>query len=330
VIAQGEDWFVNWADFPSLAVNENSMAAHWLRKSAAGSYDYDVKASFYQPDEQVWSDPITVHKDGVSAEHGFVSMEPMSEGRTFISWLDGRNTRVDSVESEATGGHEDHGMGGAMTLRAGIFDKSGETLQEWELDGRVCDCCQTSAALAASGPIVVYRDRSDEEIRDTHITRLIDGHWSEPLAVHHDGWKIAGCPVNGPSVTARGDLVAVAWFTAVNDSPEVKLALSRDSGATFSAPIIVSAENTIGRIGSTTLASGDIAVSWVEAEGESAHVMLARYSTAGELLDRIQVAETLPSRRSGFPVISSTGNDVYVTWTDISGASQVRLARVRF
>jgi hypothetical protein len=306
------------------------MAAHWLRKSAAGSYDYDVRASFYQSDRQQWGEPITVHKDGVSAEHGFVSMVPMSDGHTFMSWLDGRNTRGDSIKSGAAGGHEEHGTGGAMTLRAGIFDRVGETLEEWQLDARVCDCCQTSAALAASGPIVVYRDRSDEEIRDTYITRLIEGRWSEPRVVHHDGWQIAGCPVNGPAVVAREEFVAVTWFTAVNDSPEVKLALSHDSGATFSSPIIVSGEDTIGRIGASLLASGDIAVSWADAERETARVMLARYSAAGELLDRVQVAQTDASRRSGFPVISGSGNDVYVTWTDISGQSQVRLARVRF
>jgi hypothetical protein len=131
-------------------------------------------------------------------------------------------------------------------------------------------------------------------------------------------------------VAARDEFVAVAWFTAVDDIPQVRLALSGDSGATFSAPIIVSSESTIGRIGSSVLASGDVAVSWVDAEGESARIMLARYSSAGELRDRIEVAQTDGSRRSGFPVIRSTGNDVYVTWTDISGEPQVRLARVRF
>ena len=42
-IARGSDWFVNWADFPSLVVyknNEQHMAAHWLQKRAEGTYDY--------------------------------------------------------------------------------------------------------------------------------------------------------------------------------------------------------------------------------------------------------------------------------------------------
>jgi len=330
VIAQGNDWFVNWADFPSLVVNEDTMAAHWLRKSAAGSYDYDVRAAFFQSASQSWSQPITVHKDGVSAEHGFVSMLPLSEGRTFIAWLDGRNTKSPVLPHEAGTGHKGHNMRGAMTVRAGIFDRDGKTLDEWQLDGRACDCCQTSAALAASGPVVVYRDRSDEEIRDIYITRLIDGRWSEPLAVYHDGWQIAGCPVNGPAVVAHGEQVAVAWFSARDDSPEVKLALSNDNGATFSAPVMVSGQDTIGRVGASYLDSGQIAVSWVDVLDETASVMLALYDSDGSLLERVKVAQTQSSRRSGFPVITSLGSDVYVSWTDISREAQVRLARVRF
>jgi len=330
LITQGDDWFVNWADFPSLVVNEDVMAAHWLRMSAEGTYDYDVNASFYDAASQSWGEAITIHKDGVSAEHGFVSMFPMSGGRTFISWLDGRNTRGTADEGGADAGHDGHSMGGAMTLRAGIFDRDGNTLNDWQLDGRVCDCCQTSAALGASGPVVVYRDRSDAEIRDTYFTRLIDGQWSEPTAVHHDGWKIAGCPVNGPAMTAQGERLAVIWFSAKDDSAEVKLALSSDSGATFSAPVIVAKDTTNGRVGASYMASGNIALSWMDTRGDLAQLMLALYDPDGTLLDRVQVTESQASRRSGFPVITSSGDDVYMTWTDISRDSQVMVARIRF
>jgi hypothetical protein len=177
---------------------------------------------------------------------------------------------------------------------------------------------------------VAYRDRSDEEIRDIYITRLIDGHWTEPAAVYHDGWKIAGCPVNGPAVTAQGEQVAVAWFSAKDDSPEVKLALSHDSGTTFSAPVLVADETTNGRVGVKFLASGKFALSWMDTRGESAQLMLDLYDARGKLLERVQVAESKASRRSGFPVITSQGDDVYMTWTDIAGDSQVKVARVRF
>jgi len=326
IISSGDNWFNNWADFPSLLVNADNMAAHWLSMSAEGSYDYDIKVAFYSSSNDSWGKGITIHKDGISAEHGFVAMLPMSEGRTFISWLDGRETSGGG--EHVTGSKADPGMPGAMTLRAGIFDSSGATVSEWELDHRVCDCCQTSAAMSATGPLVVYRDRSEAEIRDIYITRYANGAWTEPMAIHNDGWEIAGCPVNGPAIAARGEQVAVSWFTAKDDAPLVQLVVSTDNGKSFSAPVLVASQTTNGRVGTTILESGDIAVSWMDTEGPDAKIMLTRFSAEGNLLETTQIANSKASRRSGFPIIDSVGNDVYVTWTDISGAAQVKVARV--
>ena len=44
VAATGDNWFVNWADFPSVVkLGNNLIAAHWLQKTAGGPYAYDVK-----------------------------------------------------------------------------------------------------------------------------------------------------------------------------------------------------------------------------------------------------------------------------------------------
>lgn len=324
LINAGEDWFVNWADFPFLSVNQAGMTAHWLQKSHGGTYAYDVHASFYDAANHTWGESIIIHKDGVNAEHGFVSMLPMSGERTFISWLDGRNTG--SAESHAGG----HAPVGGMTLRGGIFDRHGETLNEWELDGLVCDCCQTSAAMTTAGPVVVYRDRTEDEIRDIYITRKLDSGWSTPMPVHADNWQIAGCPVNGPSVAANGNLVAVGWFSAKDDQPKVSLTLSHDGGETFDSPVLVAEESTNGRVSVAITTSGDIAISWLETRGNAAKLMLARYDQQGELQEFVTVAETRASRRSGFPVIVSHRNHVYVTWTDVTSEPRVRVARVNW
>ncbi len=42
-VAEGDNWFVNWADFPSvIALNDGSLAAHWLVKSGTATYAYNV------------------------------------------------------------------------------------------------------------------------------------------------------------------------------------------------------------------------------------------------------------------------------------------------
>ena len=317
LVRRGEDWFINWADFPVLSVSAENKAAHWLRMSAEGTYDYDIDARFYDALTDSWSDTITPHKDGVSAEHGFVSMLPVGNGNTLMSWLDGRNTKTEAGYGE-------------MTLRAGIFSARGETLSEWELDARVCDCCQTSAAMSAAGPIIVYRDRSAEEIRDIYVTRYVNGDWTPPVAIHDDQWEIAGCPVNGPSVAAQGNFVAVGWFTAKDDSPKVQLALSTDSGEHFSAPILVSGPDTIGRIDTAILTNGQVAVSWLDTTDETAELTVSRFSAGGSLIDTTVVARMSASRRSGFPIIETIGDDLFVTWTDISEGPEVRVARIDF
>ena len=51
VISRGNNWFVNWADFPALSVDASGMVAHWLQISAQGTYDYDIRARFYPQDK---------------------------------------------------------------------------------------------------------------------------------------------------------------------------------------------------------------------------------------------------------------------------------------
>ena len=150
------------------------MAAHWLQKSDQGTYDYDIRMVQSSNRGATWGESIVVHNDGVAAEHGFVSMLPMDNKDIFITWLDGRNTKGSDHESG------EHGGEGAMTLRGAIFDAQGNAKARWELDNRICDCCQTSAAMTSNGPVVVYRDRSETEIRDMSIVRYVNGKWTPP------------------------------------------------------------------------------------------------------------------------------------------------------
>lgn len=322
MISEGKNWFVNWADFPSLIVNNQLMAAHWLQKRDEGTYDYDVRMVMSDNSGKSWSDSFVPHKDGVSAEHGFVSMLPMENDQIFATWLDGRYTKGE--------GHGGHSGGGAMTLRAAIFDSQGSVVEEWELDDRVCDCCQTSAAITSNGPVVVYRNRTEDEIRDMSIVRLVNSEWTDPEIIHSDNWNIAGCPVNGPAIAAKENTVAVAWFTASGEEPRVKLALSSDAGASFLPPITLRDGATNGRVGITLLADKTITVSWMEIEADSAKVVLGHYTSLGTLIRKLTLAESNSSRKSGFPVITSSGNTVYMAWTETGEASQVKTVLVEF
>lgn len=192
------------------------MIAHYLEKSEQGKYTYDVKITTSGDAGKTWGIAKVLHDDGKKAEHGFVSMIPYEENY-FISWLDGRNSVMENGEGHSEGHH------GQMTIRGAVIDKQGNKSNEWELDNRVCDCCQTAAANTTNGPVVVYRDRSEQEIRDVSIVRLIDGKWTTPKPIFTDNWKIEGCPVNGPRIDAIGNSLAVAWFTSPDKNAQVNI-----------------------------------------------------------------------------------------------------------
>ena len=77
-----------------------------------------------------------------------------------------------------------------MTIRFAEITSICDIINEVELDATTCDCCQTSIAKTSEGPIVVYRNRSENEIRDIYISRFRDNIWEKPIAVHNDGWEI--------------------------------------------------------------------------------------------------------------------------------------------
>lgn len=306
IIASGDRWFVNWADYPMISSDGvDHMIAHILEKSAGGTYTYDVKLLTSSDKGANWSSARTLNEDGKKAEHGFVSILPKDENY-FISWLDGRNAAM----KEGTG----HGDGhhGAMTLRAAVLNKEGVKSKEWELDGRVCDCCQTSATLTANGPIVVYRDRSADEIRDISIVRLVDGNWTDPKPIFSDNWKISGCPVNGPRADAQGNNLAIAWFSSPNKIGSVQVVFSTDGGATFKPPVKINESETIGRVDLIMLDENSAMVSWME----GAEIKAARVYANGTKDPSLVIASSSESRTGGFPQMTKSGHRIVFAWTD--------------
>lgn len=307
-IAEGSKWFVNWADFPSMiALPDGSLAAHWLAKSGPGTFEYDVTISRSFDGGKTWGKPFVPHRDGVKAEHGFVSLFAAKDGNLAAVWLDGR-------EMKPSEGSHDHGHGNMM-LRYVKIKRDGTLTDEAVLDTRVCECCQTSAAMTADGPVVVYRDRSEQEIRDTSIVRLRDGQWSQPISVFQDGWQINGCPVNGPSVAAAGRRVAVAWYTGANNKPRVKLAFSNDAGASFGEPITVDEGNPAGRVETLLLADGSALVCWLEKIQGGGEVRVRRVRPDGKFDPAMVVSATGAARSNGFPQMVRVGKTLVFAWT---------------
>ncbi len=321
-VAEGDNWFVNWADFPSvIKLSDGSLAAHWLVKSGPGTYAYDVNIARSKDGGRAWSKPIVPHTDGTQTEHGFVSLLPLADGLLGAVWVDGRNLK------DVKEGMEEHGpLPVSMTLRYAAIDAEGRLSNEAMLDERVCECCQTSAALTSDGPIVVYRDRSEREVRDIYFVRWQGGGWSAPQPVHADNWEINGCPVNGPSVAADGRRVAVAWYTEAGGAPRVNVAFSNDAGATFGKPIQADDGNAKGRVDVLMLPDATALVCWMSGTAEKGAVKVRRVRPEGTADAVAVVAESDIARSSGFPRMARVGNEVIFSWTQFGKPSRVRMA----
>ena len=226
-VASGNDLVINAADVPSVrALPDGSLAAAWMIANGPDPEGYDLLLAWSKDEGATWSKPITPHHDRTETEHGFASLFPSAAGGLGVVWLDGRAT------SEKLAHPTDN-----MSLRAAAFNSLGRQVQDVAIDTRVCDCCPTSVAVTADGPIVAFRNRSAKDVRDIYASRFAGGRWTVPVAVHNDGWAIDACPVNGPSVAARNRDVAVAWFEAVGEQGKTFVAFSRDGGRTFGKPV---------------------------------------------------------------------------------------------
>ena len=305
-IIQGSDWFVNWADYPMIAENNGNLWSHVLKKSTEGTYSYDVKMNSKPKGATEWKTNLDVHTDGTPTEHGFVSVEPYNDS-FFVNWLDGRNT----VENEV-------GERGAMTLRAGVVSATGVLTQEHELDVRTCDCCQTTAAITDNGPVVLYRDRTEDEIRDISIVRQVKGKWTAPKTIHNDNWKIKGCPVNGPKVDVLNNNLVVAWFTGAEQKPKVQVAFSEDGGEQFQEPILIAEGNVMGRVDILWMDEENAVVSWMESKDKLAILNVMNVSRNGTVSKKQVIAEMDGSRNSGFPQMELIEETLYFAYTDYS------------
>ena len=319
-IAEGTQWFVNWADFPSVIVTgDGRMLAHWLVKSASAPYAYDVVMALSNDGGDNWGQSFSPHDDGTPTEHGFVSLYDLGADFGAV-WLDGRNMQANTTDVSG------HGHGG-MTLRSARISADGRVSAGKEVDGLTCDCCQTGAAVTDTGPVVVYRDRTEDEIRDIYIVSYRQGEWTAPRRVAGDDWRIAACPVNGPVVEAAGSRVVVAWFTDIG-GPVIRAAFSEDAGDTFSEPVEISRDRPLGRTDLALLEDGSAIVSWLAGSADGGEIRYRRITGSGTLGRSMMLARTSDARSSGFPQMVVTDGSLIFAWTDVGPPSNIRSARV--
>ena len=326
----------NWADFASLIVGtDGQLWAQWFQqRPGEDAHGYDGWVARSRDGGATWSAPAPLG-------HEFVSLAPLSGGRALAVWLES----VPSATPHAAHAAKADPHAARMRLKSRLLAADGATLQDWVIDPDVCTCCQTSLAnLGGDRVVVAYRGHTPGEIRDNHVAFFNQSIWGPPRLLHADGWKIPACPVNGPAADARGESLAIAWFTAADGVARVQAKVSRDGGITFSPPLALDLGRPIGRLDLVKLADGSALVSWLEAKSENnaAGLYVRRLFPDGTLSAPLLVAQTSAVRASGFARLAARreGDSLtaLVSWTDAAptdpanpksrAATRVRVARI--
>jgi len=289
-----------------------------LKKSDTGTYNYDIFLNLETLSGKIKKN-FLLNTDGIKAEHGFVSMIPSNNKGFFITWLDGRNTVNNTNETH----HK------AMTIRFAEITNIGDIINEVELDATTCDCCQTSIAKTSEGPIVVYRNRSENEIRDIYISRFRDNIWEKPIAVHNDGWEINGCPVNGPKVVVNSSNIAVAWFTAAEGKPKVNISFSTSNATDFKPPIQLNDLDALGRVDVAFLNPNEVLVSYMELDAAGTYLKIKKVSIDGKVSEAKTIAIIDEGRNTGVPQLEIMKENVFLVWTNVvKGKNQLKTVKL--
>lgn len=327
-VARGSDWFVNWGDFPSVVpITERFWSAHWLVKQRGGKpYEYDIALAVSNDAGTSWSLPLTPHRDGAAAEHGFVSIFPRRE-RAGLVWLDGR----DYTSPKDGVAHSHGGKSGNFALRYTEVSPDAALAPEQVLDDNVCTCCLTAAAVTPAGPIVAYRGRRKGEIRDNFVMRRSGTRWSAPAPLGGEGWHMPGCPVNGPALAASGLNVAAAWYTAEGNRPRVRAALSRDGGRSFGRAIEVDDRDPLGRVAVAWQDTQTAVIAWMTAADprtKNSSIALRTIELTGSVGPVVRLVDVSPGRDTGMPQLISDESGLMLAWTEPGPAYGVRTALI--
>lgn len=256
---------------------------------------------------RTWSSPVTVTDDTVAfGSHNFHALTVGPAGTVYVSWLDGRTGK--------SGAYVTYSTDGGATWAPNVKMSVGET----------CPCCRTALAAGPDGLVyAAWRTVLTGGIRDVVFARSTDhgATWTTPERVHADDWKFDACPHAGPSLQldAAGRL-HVLWWTGKPDAAGVYYAVSADSGRTFSAPTVISRQQTPvpSHVQLALGDSGTVVAAWDQLDGAMPVVYVRTAQRGGSFGAAVALTDTQHS--SQFPVIGTHGDTAYVAWASTATA----------
>jgi hypothetical protein len=205
--------------------------------------------------------PIDLNSDSAQppVSRAFESIVVDRNGRIFVAWIDERNKTAKDR--------------GAEIWMATSEDRGKTFSHDQKILSNVCECCRTALAIDSAGRIYLsYRlvPAAGPMLRDIAVARSDDGGKTfKPSIVHHDGWELNACPIDGATMTIdAADHVHVIWFTQTGDLPRLYIASSTDDGVSFGKPDVLDASQKLAKHAHVVATGRDqLLVAWDDVNG---------------------------------------------------------------
>lgn len=173
---------------------------------------------------KTWSRAGTINDEPRAAREGLHAMAADSHGNLFAAWLDLRSKGTKLYGSRSTDG--------GITWSKNVLIYASP-------DGTICECCDPSIAIDASGRISVMWRNALEGSRDMYVSSSLDGaKFAAPEKAGNGTWKLNACPMDGGGLVVDHGKLVSAWrrdgevFLAPAGKPETKIGSGKDVAIT--------------------------------------------------------------------------------------------------
>jgi len=168
---------------------------------------------------------------------------------------------------------------------------------------------------------IVWADVDPEALRSVDETRAPPPGFGS--SVRANPTEAAPVPQEAPVIAAKGNRVFVAWHEYAGPLPSVRLAVSRDGGATFDPPVVVSGRppGTVAELHPAIATRGrDVVVVWQEfvdgLNDDRGRIMLARFDRRGRPRGRPVRVDDHDDSGKWLPVVAFAKARPIVAWID--------------
>lgn len=305
-----EEFAADGENRPKIAVAQDGTVLLSWTQSLPQKYSGNIRFARSADGGQSFSAPITLNDDGRITSHRFDSLAIDGAGRVVVMWLDAR----DRDAAREKGG----AFAGVSVYLAQSADNGAHFSANRKLTEHTCECCRTSLAWTAEGPVALWRNLYGANTRDFALANLDTG---EVRRATDDEWQIDACPHHGGglAVDARGALHLV-WFT--QGSTRRGLSYKRIVAGSESVPMAFG--NPAAQAGHATVsAAGDtVVISWREFDGR-AYVAQAMYSTDGGASWSAPQRLAQSSGAADYPLPLTDGERALVVWNSAAEGLRV-------